>query len=165
MGYRKILVAMDRSPGSEVVFEQALELAKKDGATLMLFHCLPFESEAAGAYTDIYGQNLVNYSQAIQERLEKEVEDVGQWLASHTQKANEQGVPTESEWRLGEAGSWTCELADTWNADLVVVGRRGRGGLAELFLGSVSNHIVHHASCSVLIVQGVETPSEEASTS
>lgn len=46
-----------------------------------------------------------------------------------------------------------CELARNWNADLIILGRRGRTGLSELLLGSVSNYVLHHAPCSVLTVQ------------
>jgi len=45
-----------------------------------------------------------------------------------------------------------CELAIDWNADLIMMGRRGRSGIAEFFLGSVSNYVLHHAPCSVQIV-------------
>ena len=45
-----------------------------------------------------------------------------------------------------------CELAKFWNADLIIMGRRGRSGLAEVFLGSESNYVLHHAPCSVQIV-------------
>jgi nucleotide-binding universal stress UspA family protein len=51
-------------------------------------------------------------------------------------------------------------VARTWNADLIVIGRRGLRGLAEMFLGSVSNHVIHHAHCSVLVVQGIATQAE-----
>jgi nucleotide-binding universal stress UspA family protein len=44
-------------------------------------------------------------------------------------------------------------MAKSWQADLIVLGRRGLKGISEIFLGSVSNYIVHQALCSVLIVQ------------
>jgi nucleotide-binding universal stress UspA family protein len=44
--------------------------------------------------------------------------------------------------------------AQIWHADLIVMGRRGVSGMHELFLGSVSNYVTHHAPCSVLVVQG-----------
>ncbi|MGH7353641.1 MAG: universal stress protein, partial [Candidatus Rokuibacteriota bacterium] len=40
-----------------------------------------------------------------------------------------------------------------WPADLIVVGARGLGALARLVLGSVSEHVVHHAPCAVLVVR------------
>ena len=49
------------------------------------------------------------------------------------------------------------EEAENWGADLIVVGSHGYGFWERMFLGSVSNAIVHHAPCSVLIVRGKQT--------
>lgn len=159
--YRKILVALDRSPQSEVVFEQALELAKKEEASLMLLHCLPLESPGVGSYADMFGRELINLSSEIQAQLRKEREDARKWLASYGQMSTSQGVPTEWELRIGDAGQAIQELVGVWDADLVVLGRRGRRGLAEIVLGSVSNHVVHHVPCSVLVVQGITSTTEQ----
>lgn len=163
MVYRKILVAIDDSPHTNAVFEQALELAKKDLANLMVFHCLPRESEGVGCYTDIYGRELINFSQAMQESLEEEDEQVRNWLSNYCQEAEAQGVPTECDCKIGKPGACITELASTWGADLVVLGRRGRRGLTEFVLGSVSNHVLHHAPCSVLVVQGMKPAAGESS--
>jgi nucleotide-binding universal stress UspA family protein len=40
------------------------------------------------------------------------------------------------------------------DADLVVVGARGGGGLARLLMGSVSSHVVHYAACPAVVVPG-----------
>jgi nucleotide-binding universal stress UspA family protein len=153
--YRKILAALDRSPQSDVVFEQALELAKKHEAALMLFYCLPFEMQGFGSYADIYGRDLINFSAEMQALLQQESEQARQWLIEYCQKATEQGVPTEWDLKVGDAGSQIRKLADAWDADLIVVGRRGRRGLAEIVLGSVSSYVVHHVPRSVLVVQGI----------
>ncbi|MCA1994501.1 MAG: universal stress protein [Coleofasciculus sp. S288] len=162
MRYKKVLVALDRSPHSEAVFEQAVELAKKEEASLMLFHCLPFENQGVGWYADVFvGRELINFSREMQALFQKESEEAREWIASYCQKATAQGVPTEWDLKVGDAGSAIRELADTWGADLVVLGRRGRRGLAEIFLGSVSNYVVHYAPCSVLIVQGISETEEK----
>ncbi len=43
--------------------------------------------------------------------------------------------------------------AESWGADLIVMGSRGRGTFGRLLLGSVSSAVVHHAMCSVEIVR------------
>lgn len=64
-----------------------------------------------------------------------------------------------------------CEIAQTWEADLIIVGSRGLTGIKEMFLGSVSNYVTHHAPCSVLIVRDKDalpvqsTPTESATSS
>lgn len=158
MGYQKILVALDRSPHGEAVFERALAIAKQDGASLMLFHCLPLESPTLTPYTAFYSEELADFSRLIHEELEKEAKEVRQWLSEYAQKASDEGVPCEWDWKIGEPGRWIRELAHTWGADLVVLGRRGLRGLAEMFLGSVSNYVVHHVPCSVLVVQSPSPP-------
>ncbi len=161
MRYQKILVAIDRSPQSRMVFEQALELAKKEEAFLMLLHCLSSELQVSGLYPDIYAPRLINYSHGLQEQLRKEKEEAREWLARYCQKATLEGVSTQWDLKVGDAGKAILELTETWDADLVVLGRRGHRGLAEAVLGSVSNRVVHHAPCSVLVVQGISRTVDE----
>ena len=161
MRYKKILVAIDRSPQADAVFEQALELAKKEEASLMLLYCVPLKSERSNFYVDVHSVELVNYTQENQEQLNNEQEEARRWLANYGQIATAQGILTEWDVKVGDANKAIAELAEAWNADLVVVGRRGHRGLAEILLGSVSNYVVHHAPCSVLVVQGTHSPVDE----
>lgn len=155
MKYKKIFVPLDRSAQSEIIFEQALEAAKQNEANLMLFHCLSFESNSTEIY-NVYGQALIEASQRIHEQMQKEIESSKQWLSAYAQKATEAGVSVEWDCKVGEAASWIRDISTNWGADLIVIGRRGRKGLSEMFLGSVSNYIIHHVPCSVLIVQGIK---------
>ncbi|HAG85611.1 MAG TPA: universal stress protein [Cyanobacteria bacterium UBA12227] len=157
MKYKKILVAIDHSPESDAVFEQALEIAKKEEASLMVFHCLPLETEGAGFYGDMFGRELIDFAHLMQEKMRKESEKAREWLASYCEKATGQGVQTEWDCKVGDAGSAIRDLANSWGADLIVLGRRGRRGLQEILLGSISNYIVHHVPCSILIVQGINS--------
>ncbi|MBN3943840.1 universal stress protein [Nostoc sp. NMS9] len=140
MSFKKILVAIDDSPATATVFAKALELAQKDAAQLMIGHSI--ELPASSQLT----VNLVD--------LEIETRQAQSLLQFYYQKAKTQGIMAESSCQTGDPGTNICDLGRSWGADLIVLGRRGLKGFAELLAGSVSNHVVHHAPCSVLIVQG-----------
>lgn len=160
MTYAKILVAIDQSLLGQTVFAQALDLAKTQNASLMLFHCLmPDFLLGPALMPGEFGLSPHLTSQTYQvqqEQLDLQVRSVRDMLEGYTEVASQQGIPTESSYRFVDAGRGICELANTWNADLVIVGRRGIKGLTEVLLGSVSNYVLHHASCSVLVIQPTE---------
>jgi nucleotide-binding universal stress UspA family protein len=153
MTYHKVLAAIDQSDLGKRVFEQALAIAKQDGASLLLFHCLPLESANITPYTTLYGEDVAQFSRSIQEQLETQTSEIHKWLEDYGKLANDQGIITEWDWKIGDPARWIRDVAQSWEADLIVIGRRGLKGIAEMFLGSVSNYIVHHANCSVLVVQ------------
>lgn len=156
--FNKILVALDDS-SSQQIFAEAITLAKATTASLMLLHVLsPFEGEYPGSiYPAIDGIYPGLHRQTIQiymsqwHQFEQQALDS---LRSLSCQAAEAGVSAEFTQNLGDPGRIICDLARTWDADLVMVGRRGRAGLSEFFLGSVSNYVLHHAPCSVLTIQG-----------
>jgi len=61
-------------------------------------------------------------------------------------------VPVEKVVEVGDAAAAICQVAERLGVDVVVVGSHGRTGLARLFLGSVSEHVVRHAPCPVLVI-------------
>ncbi|HIK04413.1 MAG TPA: universal stress protein [Trichormus sp. M33_DOE_039] len=160
--YDKILVAIDQSEISQHIFDEAVFLAKATNAEMMLLHILsPLEDPYISpifmqpdaiyptvppAPTDTY---IRQWEQIKQERLE--------WLRSLTNTATDTGVKTGFTQNMGDAGRIICEVARSWPADLIMLGRRGRAGLSEFFLGSVSNYVLHHAPCSVMVIQGKTT--------
>jgi nucleotide-binding universal stress UspA family protein len=58
----------------------------------------------------------------------------------------------EVDWRTPEGQAAACLLEEARHATLVVVGNRGRSGFSSLLLGSVSQQVVHHSSCPVIVV-------------
>ncbi len=155
--FKKILIALDRSELSNHVFEQGLALAKLAGARLMLLQVLSVEEEGSP-----YGPMLssFDYYPAVDDRSFEFYQQ--QWnifkkkgielLQAFSAKANTAGINTEFTQNPGSPGPTICHVARSWGADLIVMGRRGHSGLTELFLGSVSNYVLHHAPCSVHIV-------------
>lgn len=156
MIYNKILVALDKSPQTCAVFQEALEIAKQCGSQLMLFHCInsnlvkePFLPVGTIGDVDIYGTLHKQY----QQNLLHEIEQVDIWLESCCQQANIQKISAEFKHGFGEVGKQICSVAESWGADLIILGRRGNKGITEVLLGSVSNYVLHHAVVSVLVVQ------------
>jgi len=169
--FNKILVALDDSVESQVIFAEALALAKQTDARLMLLHVLsPTEK-----YNPALPNTFIPYyypilTDELMEHYRKEwmaAEDRGlDRLRSFAEQATLAGVTVEFTQNFGDPGRVICHHADDWGADLIITGRRGRSGLNELVLGSVSNYVLHHAACSVLTVQGrSELPAKEAQKS
>ncbi|NWF59077.1 MAG: universal stress protein [Fischerella sp.] len=92
---------------------------------------------------------MKNYMSRLEEFEQKRLE----FLRSLKTKAMGAGVPIKLTQSLGDPCQVICHIADTWGAELIVTGRRGRTGLSEMILGSVSNCVLHHAPCSVLVIQ------------
>jgi nucleotide-binding universal stress UspA family protein len=166
MGFQKILVAIDYSSLCQAVFAQALELAQANRGAMMLLHCL--SSEMLGEITPplsgemgLYPQMVASYENhhVVVERRIQQVQDL---LRSYCEKSTSQKVPTEFDYKVGEAGQMLCQAAENWGADLIVMGRRGHKGLTEALLGSASNYVLHHAPCSVLVIQGMDTEHPES---
>lgn len=161
--FRKILVALDDSEASQQVYEQALALAKSVDAQLMLLHVLsPLEDGYPDitVYAGVESYYPMLHGSAVKRYLEQcsvLEEQYRERLQSLAAKANAAGVTTEFTLNLGNPGRAICTLARTWEADLLVTGRRGHSGLSEWVLGSVSNYVLHHAPCSVLTVQHIAT--------
>jgi nucleotide-binding universal stress UspA family protein len=123
----------------------------------MLLHVLSQEEE--GSPDALIYPNIDYYPgwneqtfKLYQEHWDKFKNESLQMLQSFSAQANTSGINTEFTQNTGSPGQKICELATVWNADLIIMGRRGRSGLAEFFLGSVSNYVLHHAPCSVQIV-------------
>jgi nucleotide-binding universal stress UspA family protein len=74
------------------------------------------------------------------------VENTADTLRSH-------GMTASSVIQQGDPKSMIIDVAEEWNADLIVVGSHGKKGLDRFLMGSVSDAIARHAKCSVEIVR------------
>jgi nucleotide-binding universal stress UspA family protein len=157
--FQKILVAIDESSASDRILAKAIELAEKHESFLKIVHCtkeltsISSSTIAIGhinAYGGVYSREIYEAEDRIRQETEERLQV---WLQDLLKQASDRNVRAECESHIGDPGKIICDLALNWQANLIIIGRRGRTGLSEMLLGSVSNYVVHHAPCSVLIVQ------------
>ncbi|MBE9140654.1 universal stress protein [Nodosilinea sp. LEGE 07088] len=152
--FSKILVALDHGETCAPLFQQAITLAQTTGATLMLLSVLEPGGDGSLTMPPYYGYPMpLGVDDTVWLDLHREAKARGlTMLRAFTDQATTAGVPTEFTQAAGSPGRAICTLAKTWEADLILVGSHGRKGLSELFLGSVSSYVMHHAPCSVMVV-------------
>jgi nucleotide-binding universal stress UspA family protein len=156
---QKILLALDDRPGTEQILESGLMLAEKLGAQLLLLHVLNplvphgFVSVGnplvGGILPVVDEQTIARYLEQWQE-YEREGKER---LESYADQARSRGIKVEFLQNYGDPGPMICEAATTWGADTIVMGRNQKPALSEILLGSTSNYVLHHASCSVMAIQ------------
>jgi nucleotide-binding universal stress UspA family protein len=122
-----ILLATDASAASVAAEDQAIDLAARLGVRLVVL------SVVAGAPSQREARQLA-------------VERV-------VQRARSAGADASGLTWSGDAGESIVEAAGAETADLIVVGTHERGAVGRLILGSVSDHVVRHARCPVLVVR------------
>ncbi len=157
--FKKILIALDTSEIGKQVFEQGLFLAKAHHATILLLHVLSAEEENSPLpippdITELYpaaGNELT--LETWREQWEKYERQGLEMLEKHANKVEKQGIKPEYQQINGSPSRTICKIAKEKEIDLIVIGHRGLTGISEILLGSVSNYVLHHAHCSVLMVQ------------
>lgn len=162
--FEKILVALDRSSEAPAVFDFALSVAQPETSEILLVHFVDWQMQDISPWmglgtlydVDLSGERY-DWSR---QRLQQEIEISKDWLKTFLEKAEKLAVACNYESHVGNCNLGIGDRAKQWGADLIVIGRRGRKNISEMFLGSVSNYVIHHAACSVLVVQGSETSSE-----
>jgi len=139
-GIRRILLATDLSPASEGAAVQALDLAHDLGADLLIVSVIdPRSLRLPG------GRFGVRVDQVRSSR-----ETAAQDLVSRGRAA---GVRVNFLIWDGDPGESIVDAARSEQVDLVVVGSHGRGSVGRFLIGSVSDHVVRHAHCPVLVVR------------
>lgn len=146
MTISNILVPTDFSAGSEEALHYAYDLAVDLGATLHIVHVLenPF---APGAFMEMYSPPPAEYFVDMERRSEDKLRT----LLTPEQKARVHAVLST---RLGVPGSEILDrLGEDPKIDLVVMATHGRGGVARLVMGSVTDKIIRSAPCPVLTIR------------
>jgi len=139
---RRILVPVDFSEKSERALDYAIELAKKLGASVTLVHAYEIP---------VYG--FVDATVVATPDLAARLSDAAQkTLDALVASRRDRGVPLHGVLRNGVAWEEIASVAKDTHADLIVIGTRGRRGLARALLGSVAESVIRTSDVPVLTI-------------
>lgn len=145
MDIKMILVPTDFSEYAAYAYQWALGLAARSKAKVLLFYATPSLPYLAFPES-VYYTDLA--------KLERDmIADAEKQLAEFAGKKGTCAVPVETRVSMGEAVWEICKVAEEFHADLIIMGSHGRTGLSHVFLGSVAERVVRHASCPVLVAR------------
>lgn len=146
--YEKIFVALDGTEAQVPVFRRGLEVALRNNATLYLGQVVDMSKyDLASTYDAELVTQVVAYAEEELEKLAEEARAAG---LEKVEVMVKYGVVRQT---IVE------ELIEPVDPDLVMCGDRGLNRVQYVLVGSVSNYIVHHAKCDVLIVK--DRPEQE----
>jgi nucleotide-binding universal stress UspA family protein len=141
-----VLLATDGSKDAELATTTALDLANSTSSELHIV----LVAEEAYAYVDPSG-----YPFFTDAELEHELEQQARMRldAEVEKRRSAGGEVAEAHLRVGAAAAEIVDLAEDIGAGLIVMGSRGLGGIRRALMGSVSDSVVRHALCPVLVVR------------
>ncbi|NMB41683.1 MAG: universal stress protein [Firmicutes bacterium] len=134
----KILLATDGSANSLRAAEAAAKLAGPLKAKVTVI--------SVAQETYLPPEFAETLRKSIKENAQKAIDKTKDLL-------EEKGINTDTLLHRGSPGNVICEVADKEGYNLIILGNSGLGSVEELFLGSVSNTVVHRAKTSVMIVK------------
>lgn len=141
--YKSILVPVDGSDQAEHSFKQAVAIAKRNNAKLLIVHVADNRNVTiAPEYTPLRGRDFqTDY-------------DTG-FMDEYLTYAKQEGVEAEMQIMSGNPMNLIAEtIPEEHGCDLIVIGATGKGAVTRALVGSVSNYVVKNAKRDVLIVRG-----------
>lgn len=138
---KRVLLATDGSGDAALASRAALDLSGKADAQLHVVH----------AWNSVASARLEAY---IHSHMKNEAKEL---LAAQVERLEGEGKPVADTHLVeGPEVDEILDVAEEIGADLIVLGSRGHGLVERLVMGSVSEGVVHHTSCPVLVVRGGE---------
>ena len=142
----KILLATDGSEESNLAAQAAAELSEETDSEVHVCYVLPTEAELVGRH--FYSEEM---RESIVERAER---DARSFLEEQAERVrSEGGKVADTHLRTGHPDKEIVRLAGVLDAGTIVAGSRGLGAVSRALMGSVSDSVVRHAHCPVLITR------------
>ena len=146
----KILLATDGSPEAGLAAHTAAQIADETGSELHLVYVRPRSVPLHSGH--LVGPEVAeHWLQREQEQLEREAQLLLDTQVEEIEAAGSSVAQTHLG--IGKPDEEIVALAEDLEAGLIVIGNRGRGGIRRALMGSVSNSVVRHAHCPVLVVR------------
>ncbi len=141
-----ILVCSDGSDHALNAAQTAAEIAARFSSRVILINVFTEQAESV-----LFGIELIPVYRGTPIGPVEQTQDT---VEEGTGKVFERaGIKYDSVREQGHAVQKIIEVADQEKAGLIVMGSRGLGGFQRFFLGSISDGVLHHAQCPVLIVR------------
>jgi nucleotide-binding universal stress UspA family protein len=140
ISYKEILVPTDGSDYSFKAGEHAVYLAKALGAKIYILNVVD---------TDLAFHSGIHYSEELCEMQKSGNEATGKLK----QLCDRSGIPAEEIIAKGKPADVIVFMAEKTGADCIVIGSLGMSAIERVLIGSVSDKVVRHAKCPVLVVR------------
>ncbi len=141
----RILLATDGSEGADLAASRAVDLAQGTGSELHVVH-------VGFAPAFLKGEpGTRGYDRMLLEEIEDEARELLRKLSWQVKVAG--GPVAETHLRMGEVDLEIVALAKEIGAGLIVMGCRGHRGIRRALEGSISDRVIRHAPCPVLVVR------------
>ncbi|MGX7393892.1 universal stress protein [Carnobacterium mobile] len=144
--YAHVLVAVDGSESAKEAFEKAVLIAKRNNSELIIAHVIDSSSYNMGIESANF--DVIEFDAAEMENLLIEYQD-------KAAEAKVRSVKTEL-FKGSPKLLLTQEIPEKYHADLIIVGSTGLNMIERWMIGSVSEYIIRHAPCDVLVVRNTE---------
>lgn len=146
----KIILATDGTKFGDAAGDMLAKLNLSEGDSIMIISVVDMAFPLA---IDIYGGYLPDTTELEKAASENAAKVIDAMKSKLQGFFKAEGVDITSEVLFGSPESRIVETAEDNKADLIVIGSHGYKQWERLLLGSVSNSVVHHAPCSVMIVR------------
>lgn len=138
VGFKNVLIATDGSKYSNAAEKKAIDFARSYGGSVTVISVVDIPPELYAESPETV-EDLTRKAKGYVENVKKQAES--------------EGVRAETIVREGEAYSVITEVAKEGNAGVIVMGSHGRTGLRRLLMGSVTEKVIGHTPCPVLVVK------------
>lgn len=152
--YKKILVAFDGSEASKHAMDHAVNFADSFSTELVILSVVPrvmmpvFPDEGFGAAPITAAQDMGEYQDKMKEIYNKSLEEAKKDINDHFPD-----MKIEIKLLEGRPSSTIVSAAEEYDADLIVIGSRGIGGITGWILGSTSRNVVESCTKPILVVK------------